>query len=461
MPPLSRIDMMATLTIEDPSIASERAENRPEEDRSNDRLRLESELRALTEVAKTLTAPLELPELLEAALQRMAQELEPAEAGVIMLWDPSAGLFRAAASIGFDREALGRIGIRSGESITGKVYDSGKPLLLENPESVAQAMGNLRTANLSYLQQARRKDGIPQSCLAVPLQVEGRRFGVLVLQTLHKPAAFAYRDLPFVQSLADLIALAIDRTNLQAQADASRQARQEEHMRSEVMAALSHQLRMPLSAIKGYASALLLDELNWSEAKRREFLEMIDEECDGMETLIAEMLDSALIDIGQLKPEPQPLRLPRLADEMSGEVQRRSEQHSLLVDFPADFPLVEADPHWIKQVFRNVLDNAVKYSPEGGLIVVRGEARPADVLVSVADQGLGISPEDLIPLFEKYFRARYHNGYHIGGTGLGLPIARAIVEAHGGRIWADSKLGEGTTVYFTLPLLPTLAEEAA
>jgi len=180
-----------------------------------------------------------------------------------------------------------------------------------------------------------------------------------------------------------------------------------------------------------------------------------------METLIAEMLDSALIDIGQLKPEPQPLRLPRLADEMAGEIQRRSEQHSLLVDFPPDFPLVEADPHWIKQVFRNVLDNAVKYSPEGGLIVLRGEARPADVLVSVADQGLGISPEDLIPLFEKYFRAKYHNGYHIGGTGLGLPIARAIIEAHGGRIWADSKLGEGTTVYFTLPLLPTPVEEAA
>ena len=139
------------------------------EDRSDDRQRLESELRVLTEVAKTLTSPLELPELLEAVLHRMAQVLEPAEAGVIMLWDPSAGLFRAAASMGFDRESLARIGIRSGESITGKVYDSGQAWLLENSEAVARAMGNLRTANLSYLQQARRKDGLPQSCLAIPL----------------------------------------------------------------------------------------------------------------------------------------------------------------------------------------------------------------------------------------------------------------------------------------------------
>jgi two-component system sensor histidine kinase VicK len=93
------------------------------------------------------------------------------------------------------------------------------------------------------------------------------------------------------------------------------------------------------------------------------------------------------------------------------------------------------------------------------LIVVRGEVRSADVVVMVADQGIGISPEDLIPLFEKYFRVRSAVNLHVSGTGLGLPIARAIVELHSGRIWAESKQGEGTTIYFSLPLSKVLSYE--
>jgi signal transduction histidine kinase len=121
------------------------------------------------------------------------------------------------------------------------------------------------------------------------------------------------------------------------------------------------------------------------------------------------------------------------------------------VDFPEDFPIVQGDPRWIKQVFRNIADNAVKYSPDGGLIVIKGEVRASDVVVSVADQGIGISSEDVIPLFEKYFRVRSASTLHVAGTGLGLPIARAIVEAHGGRIWVESKAGEGTTILFSMP----------
>jgi len=409
------------------------------------------ELHALTEVAKTLTAALDLPTLLGAVMNKLANVLEPAEIGAIMLWDAASGLFRPEAVFGYDRDTMRAMGLRAGESITGKVYDEGVAHLLATPAEVAEAMADMRPANRAVMARALGSDALPRSTLAAPLRVGERKFGVLVLETLHGPTEFSKTDLPFVQTLADLIALEIDRARLAAEAAAIHNAQQADRLRSEVLATLSHELRTPLAAIKGYATALLLEEVSWSDEKRREFLHLIDEECDNLQVMIRDMLDFSLIDVGQMVIEPQPVRLPPLAHEIVDEMQRRTEIHRLVVDFPADFPIVDADARRIRQVMRNILDNAIKYSPDGGLIVTRGEVRPKDVVISIADQGVGISPEDLIPLFEKYFRVKAPTGYHVAGTGLGLPVARAIVEAHGGRIWAESKVGQGTTLYFSLP----------
>ena len=423
------------------SLANPSQKNRPER-----------ELHALTEVAKTLASHLELSALLQAVMDKIIGVLEPAEIGAVMLWDQSAGLFRPAAAFGYDLEVLKNIGLRAGESVTGKVYDQKRALLWNTPEQVAEAMADLRQANREIMARSIDTAAFPRCTIAAPIAVEETKFGSLVLETIDGPATFTEDDLPFVQTLADLIALAIDRARLEARADAVRAAQRADRMRAEVMAILSHQLRMPLTAIKGYSSALLLEEVDWEEEKYQEFLSYIEEESDNMDAMITEILDSSLIDVGQLQLSHQPLRLQHLATEMANEMQRRTEIHNLIVDFPTEFPLVAGDPRWLKQVFRNVLDNAIKYSPEGGLIVIRGQVRPQDVTVSVADQGPGISPEDLIPLFEKYFRIRTSNGVPVEGTGLGLPVARSIVEAHSGRIWAESKLGEGTTIYFSLPL---------
>jgi K+-sensing histidine kinase KdpD len=418
------------------------------------------ELHALTEVAKTLTAPLTLPALLEAVMSTLAHVLDSAERGVIMLWDQSSGLFRSEAAFGFDLAIMREMGLRAGESITGKVFDTGRPRLLVTAGEVEQDMADMRPANRTVRARAIGADLRPCGVLAVPLRVGERRFGVLMLETTQRPVRFTAKDLPFVQALADLIALAIDRARLAIEAEAIRDARQADRLRSEVMATLSHELRTPLAAIKGYATALLLEEVNWPEAKRREFLHLIDAECDNLQQMIADILDSSMIDVGQLVIEPQPIRLPRLAREIAEEMQRRTVQHRIVVDFPPDFPIVDADPLRVKQVIRNILDNALKYSPQGGLVVIRGEVRPSDVVVSISDQGVGISPEDLIPLFEKYFRVKSPTGYHVPGTGLGLPVARGIVEAHGGRIWAESKVGQGTTLYFSIPRAGLSADRA-
>ena len=422
-------------------------------------LRLDREQHALTEVAKTLTSPLPLSELLQAIMDKIIGVLEPAEVGAVMLWDEPSGLFRPAAAFGYNLAILKEIGLRAGESITGKVVDAGITLLLDSPQSVAEAMADMRPANRKILALSLGTEKLPRCTVAAPIEVGENRFGVLVLETLEGATQFTTEDIPFVGTLADLIALALDRARLSTKADAIREAREAERLRSELMATLSHELRLPLTAIKGYASALLLDEIEWSEEKQTDFIQQIEAECDNMGIILTDILDSSLVEVEQLAIELQPVRLGRIAREVSEEIQRRTDRHNLMVDFPSDFPLVEADPHWIRQVFRNVLDNAIKYSPEGGLIVIRGEVRTSDIVVSVADQGIGISPEDLIPLFEKYHRLTSSNTMQVSGMGLGLPIARTLVETHGGRIWAESKIGQGTTLSFSLPLLKQQTNE--
>jgi K+-sensing histidine kinase KdpD len=399
--------------------------------------------------------------LLNAILEKIIVGLKPAEIGTIMLWDQAAGLFRPWAATGYDLNTIKSLGLRGGESVTGKVYESGKARLLLTREEVTRAMGDMRPANRSVLARALGAECTPICTLAAPISVRDQKLGVLVLEILDGPQIFAPEDLPFVQTIADLIALAIERARLEMKADEVREARESERLRSELMATLSHELRMPLTAIMGYSTALQLDEVEWGPDKRQVFLRLIEEECDNMEGMLTEILDSSLIEVDRLSIDLQPTRLPKLALEIAAEMKLRTDRHNILVDFPPDFPVLEADPLWIRQVFRNLLDNAIKYSPEGGLILVRGEVRPADVVIHISDQGLGISPEDLIPLFEKYFRAKLPTGLHVPGTGLGLPIARVIIEAHQGRIWAESKLGEGTTLSFSLPTIrPVKAGEA-
>ncbi len=220
---------------------------------------------------------------------------------------------------------------------------------------------------------------------------------------------------------------------------------------AEIISILAHEMRTPLTSIKGYATALLMEEATFSVATQREFLRIISDECDILQGLIRDLLESSMIDAGGLALEPRPIQVDRLAASIVDDMARHSPTHRFIVDFPRYFPLVEADPNRITQVLRNLLDNAAKYSPQGGLIVVRGEARGDEVVVSVADQGIGIAPEHLNRLFEKYFRIKAGDSRGVAGSGLGLPIARAIVEAHGGRIWAESHLGQGSTFAFTLP----------
>jgi signal transduction histidine kinase len=411
--------------------------------------RLIRERRAITEIAQILHAATNLPSLLNTVIAQILEVIEAAETCMIFLWDDSFGLLRPYAVTGYDPVVFKEIGLQMSESIPGKVFAEGKSRLYSPSAEILMDNENLRSANLDLLQQALGRDYQPKNVLAATISNSSRKYGVMVLEILDGPVEFAEQDLAFIQLIADLVSLRLEDSRGRVNNTVMPSGDQ---VRIEWVETLSHELSMPLTAIKGYATALLLDEVEWSLTKRQEFLQLIEDECDQMETLLNDLLASSLIDIDHSALEPQAINLSQIAHKIADEMERRTDRHRLIVDFPLNLPDVQADPRWIKQVFRNLLDNAIKYSPEGGLIVIRGEIRSADVVISISDQGIGMPPEDLVQIFDKYERGKSFGEAQIPGSGLGLPIARSIVEVHGGHIWVDSTIDQGSTLSFSLPL---------
>lgn len=217
-----------------------------------------------------------------------------------------------------------------------------------------------------------------------------------------------------------------------------------------IASTLAHDLRTPLACLKGYLS--LLDEGKYRPGSPEwaEFFTLCVNECDRMEQLVESLLESAVRD-PEISLHCEPVLIPPLVNHVVAEVSAANADRRFVVDVHPDARIVWADPLRLEQVLRNLVDNAVKYSPDDTLVVIRTRKSGQETLFSVSDQGFGIPPEHLNRLFEKFYRVRDQRTAKVRGTGLGLPIARLVVEAHGGEIWAESMLERGSTFYFTLP----------
>ena len=409
-------------------------------------------LSTIFKIASVLVAQQDPDALLSQFLHCLIETLDAADAGILLLYDPSDGRLAVRAAQGYDLPSLRRIRLAPGEAICGKTFQTGQAGYYPTPEAVAEAGADVTPANRELFQAAMRGRRRAQSAICMPLSANQEQAGAVMLENRRGRHGFAPEDMPFLKALAGLAALSIDNAHLRTELQATQALEEANRLKAEIISILAHEMRTPLTSIKGYSTALLMEETSFSPETQREFLQIVDEECDTLQDLIHDLLESSIIDAGLLRLELQPIRLPHLAKRVTDDIARRAPDHRFLIDFADDFPIVDADPNRIEQVLRNLLDNAVKYSPQGGLVVVRGEIHQGEVIVSVADQGLGIAPEHLNRLFEKFFRIRSALGRHVVGSGLGLPIARTIVESHGGSIWAESQLAQGSTFYFTLPL---------
>ncbi len=224
-------------------------------------------------------------------------------------------------------------------------------------------------------------------------------------------------------------------------------------MKSEFVSVVSHDLKTPLTAIRGFADLVrMTGTLN---EQQQEFVAKIREITREMAAMISDLLDIGKIEAG-IEMEKVPCDLGALAGEVITDLEFRAKEKNISVELQSidQVPVVTGDPNRLKQVIMNLVGNAIKYTPDGGQVSVRISREDGRLVTAVQDSGYGIAPRDQKQLFQKFYRVRNEHTAHIEGTGLGLTIARSIVEQHGGRIWVESEVGKGSTFSFSLPFTP-------
>ena len=225
-----------------------------------------------------------------------------------------------------------------------------------------------------------------------------------------------------------------------------------EKMRSEFVANVSHELRTPLTSIQGFVETLKDGAIN-DPGKAQYFLEIIEKQSNRLNNLIEDILQLSKIESQEIIMNLQSINLRDLIDKTISEFKKKIEQknHKIKINISPQLPLIKADPEQIEVVFRNLLDNAIKYTPNGGEIYISAFEKAENIYIEVADNGIGISAEHLPRIFERFYRADKDRSRKLGGTGLGLAIVKHIVQAHGGTIGVESKPGKGSKFFFTLP----------
>jgi signal transduction histidine kinase len=322
--------------------------------------------------------------------------------------------------------------------ITRSVIESKRPIVVEHVtlpyiESIAQGPGHL---------QALLATGVT-SFVAVPLLMRGQPLGALFLGSSTRSHVFGQDDLRLAEELAERAAMAIESARLYRSAVYAAQ------LRDQVLSVVAHDLRNPLSTILLHTSALKL-QIPDPERRTQNPMEVIYRAAAHMNRMIQDLLDVAVLEAGQLSIERGRLSADKLVHE-AVEMQTplaSSSSIELRVEVASDVPDIWGDRDRLLQVFENLIGNGIKFTPAGGRITVGAKLRDKEVVFWVADTGTGIRSEDLPCVFDRFWQA---NRTGRQSAGLGLPITRGIVEAHGGRIWVESSAGRGSTFFFTIP----------
>jgi len=379
-------------------------------------------------------------EALYGHLARQSAELLKAEKGLVFLFEAERRQMLAQApgfGLQLDQVARARYSV-DGEARSRWNFRKNGPLV----SNKAQADTRLLTDQAAQL-------GI-RSCMIAPINRGPQILGLLMVADRDPRLPFTDEDLNLLLALAGQATVAVENQRLHEEIKRANGILQEyDRLKSEFVGIVAHDFRRPLMAIRGFAE-LVLEEPELSTESRQEFMRTVISETEHLALLANDTLLITQIETGQFSFNFAELDLgPFILDA----VPLGLSDHSVLMDIPPGFPKIWADSERMHQVLTNLVTNAVKYSPAGGSITVRCRERGSQhIVIEVIDHGLGIPPDQVGRLFQKFQRVRSEEHYKISGTGLGLYICRLIVEGHGGQIWVESEFGKGSTFGMALPL---------
>ena len=392
---------------------------------------------ALQRAAATLAARTDPKEVFDMILRSAVQLLGEGSAS-LYTWDEEAGVLRLAESFEVGGRRPDDAVLRPGEGVIGRVFASREPLIVEDYQ-----IWEGRTA-------VGQETGL-RACLAVPLLRSGRALGALGIRSYDVAVRYTEDDARMLALFADQVAATL--TTVAAfgrQRQAVEQLERLNRAKSEFVSIVSHEFRTPLTGIQGFSEMMRDEDLTLEEM--REYAGDINKDSQRLNRMINEMLDLDRMESGRMTIHPERMDLNAVIEDVADRVRPNAPNHTLTLDLQPHLPQIHADRDRMTQVASNLLNNAVKYSPTGGRIAMTTRAEGDRLRFDVRDEGLGIPPDALETIFERYSRVDSQATKDIQGTGLGLPIVRQIVQLHGGKVWAESELGRGSVFHVVLPL---------
>jgi len=318
-----------------------------------------------------------------------------------------------------------------GETFAGQVLAK-KKVLMQEPAADSSTEDRWRRAFL----------------LGAPLRSDGLISGALVFVRFGGPA-YETQHLELTAFAAEILSVLFERQAWKNTRAELNELKLHVQLQDDFVSTISHELRTPLGFIKGYSTSLLREDTSWDAATQKEFLTIIDEEADRLSLLIENVLESARLQSKTLPLRFQPMRLDAVIRDVATRLKSRFKEVDVNMDLETP-TAIQADGVRIAQVFDNLFTNAIKYAP-GSTLDITLKQIDGNLLVAFADHGPGVPPASLPLLFERFYRVRSEKAT---GTGLGLFICKQIIEAHRGKIWAESTLGQGTTFFIELPINP-------